>query len=455
MSANIEYQLLGQIIAAQDLHTVEKLRIDETFFLSDSQTKEVFRFIREHYHNDNTHGSVPSWEIIQSRFAGFPYVHSNDTIATLCQEIRRYKVRAQLLSISDQINNTVDVDPIAAMNALREASTAMLSEHEVSTDMLLSSAAQRIYDDYQLLANSQGVTGIPFPWEILNEDTQGMHEGQFIVIYGRPKSMKTWVALYIAAVAYLKGMRVLVWSLEMSEMQILKRVACLIAQVDYDKFKKARLDPATAQKVWQILWSIRDEELIKLKNSGHQSALMATRPKGGTGVTSLQAKIKEFKPDLVIVDGMYLMRDDRQRVRNVDWKSIAHISQDLKTTAGQFDIPIIGVTQANRGADKDPKKADLSELAYADALAQDCDLCLRVTKQIDQASREFELVISIPGGRETLLDAFVIHGCAATNLGFKRAAITDPNAPQQSQQTPQKDGKKGQGTLILPNFGGK
>jgi replicative DNA helicase len=460
MAANVEHQLICKIVETQDFHTVAKLKIDESFFLSDSQTKEAFRFIREHYHNEHTYGSVPSWDLLTQRFYGFPWSYSYDTLATLCQEIRRHKMRTDLQMMADEIMQTADQDPLAAMAILRQAATQMSTQHEITNDMLLSGAYEQLQADYDMLANAKGITGIPYPWEILNDDTQGMQPGQFIVIYGRPKSMKTWIALIMAVHAYLKGMRVLVWSLEMNEMQMLRRIASIIAKVDYDQFKKATMDPATAQRVWQILLSIRDEELVNA-SQGHQSSLMVTQPRGeSSGTGALQAKISEFGPDLVIVDGMYLMRDDRQKVRSIDWKAVAHISQDLKQTARIFQIPVIGVTQANRGADKDPKKADLAELAYADAIAQDCDLCLRVHKQKDQQTHDWEIVLSIPGGRETQLDGFVVHGMASTNFEFKRATFTDPNQQQQPQQQNQGGGNKqnkqqNHGPPVLPSWGKK
>lgn len=870
MAANIEHQVICKIIETQDFHTVTKLKIDDTFFLSDSQTKEAFRFMWEHYHNEHTYGSVPSWQLLQQRFYGFPWSYSYDTLASLCQELRRYKMRADILSFTDEISQVVDTDPSQAMAILREAVTRLSTQHEITSDLLLSNAYEQLYTDYNTVANAQGVTGIPFPWDLLNEDTQGMHPSQFIVLYGRPKSMKcvvegqkimmkdgslvpiekvpehtmvpsytekdgkirwakarrvnsgvknsvevttesglrlrtstehlymvpgggyaricdllpgsyiatsrilpnweptssiepgeaqllglltgdgnytrseiqfttaddeilqtvkslastlfdcdtnvagrpieyritgrgehrknklldrlrelgvhgkkstqkevpedlfrasksaiasflaalidtdghvssnwvawnsssrkllegvqhllmrfgvrgrikevvtnygtlsyvlyvyskeqhvilainiglklclsvkrnallrlanlditekrnvdsipyndlllakilmaksnmpwpkwntskldagklfrrsgnisrhllqklanefssaelykesnneiiweridsieslsflpcydiciedgqdpnfvvegfivhnTWIALVIACFAYLRGMRVLIWSLEMNETQLLKRIACIICQVDYDKFKKGKLDPATQQRVWQVLMAIRDEELVKVNHSGHAPALLVVHPRGDTnGVSSLQAKIREFKPDLALVDGMYLMRDDRQKVRSIDWKAITHISQDLKRTASLFQIPIIGVTQANRGADKDPKKADLMELSYSDALAQDCDLCMRVHKQKDPASQDWEIVLSIPGGRDTQLDGFVVYGCAATNFGFKRATITDPNNPQPQQNSGNKKsggggGNSNNGPPALPGWG--
>ena len=457
MSANIEYQVICKIIETQDFHTVEKLKIDDTFFLTDSQTKEAYKFIRDHYHNEHTYGSVPSWQLLTGRFHGFPWMPSYDTLPTLCQELRRIKVRAELIQLADYINTNADIEPHGTLVAIRECVSKMAADSEVTNDMFLSAAYERLYADYTMLQQAKGVIGIPYPWDCLNEDTQGMLPGQFIVIYGRPKSMKTWVALVIAVFAYLRNMRVLVWSLEMNEIQMLRRIAAIIAAVDYDKFKKAKLDQASADKIWQILQTIKDEEMVHTSHGGHTPALLVIQPRGtSTGIMALHAKIKEFNPDLVVVDGMYLMRDDRQKIRTIDWKAVAHISQDLKHTATQFNIPIIGITQANRGADKDPKKADLSELAYADAIAQDCDLCLRVHKQKDQATNDWEIVISIPGGRETQLDSFVINGCAAHNFQFKRLIVSaDPNNnPQQNPASGPPGGKKGGNPPpIIPSWG--
>lgn len=455
MPANVEHQVLCKIVEVQDFHTVEKLRIDESFFLSDSQTKEVFKFIRDHYHNEFTYGSVPSWDLLTQRFYGFPWSYSYDTLSTLCQELRRNKMRSDLQNTADEIMQTADSDPKSAMAILKEAAVRMSTAHEITNDMLLSGVQKQLQTEYEMLANAGGIIGIPYPWQILNDDTQGMQPGQFIVIYGMPKSFKTWISLVIATHAYMKGMRVLIWTLEMSEIEILRRIACIVCGIDYDLFKKAKLDPATIQQVWQILLSIKDEELQKVDENGHSSSILVTHPRGdSSGVGALQAKISEFKPDLVVVDGMYLMQDDRQKVRSVDWKAVANVSRDLKMTAGNFRIPIIGVTQANKSADKDPKKAAMTELAYAYAIAQDCDLCLRTQKQIDQNTRDWEIVISIPGGRETKLEGFVINCMPASNFNFKRAHFT--STEQQEQQPPPPSSKsQSSGPPVLPKNWGR
>lgn len=448
MAASIEHQLLCKIIETGDFNTVEKMRINEGFFLGGHTSyQEIFRAISIHFHNQWTINTTPSWQLISTWFPGFAWIGSKDSVAALCLELKKAKLRAQVIGLADEITLKADVSPADALVTIKEAATRLHTEHEISSDILMTSAYDTLRNEYNIVQQSGGITGIPYPpsWSLLNEDTQGIHDEDYIIIYGRPKSMKSWVAFYIGALAYYwSRMRVLIWSMEMSKLQCLRRCACIIASVDYTRVKNAKLDPATEAEFFNTLWWLGEQEKqYPNQTTGRPGALLIVSPQeaqmaGGVGVTALQAKIREFEPDLVIADGIYLMGDDRDQRKTMDWKAVAHISQDLKGTTKAYKVPIIATTQANRSA-KNPndKEADLSELAYADALAQDCDMAMRVHKQPLKETNETELILSIPGSREGKLDGFVIYGEPATNFSQKRREMKDPNAP------PEEDKKRG------------
>lgn len=457
MAANVEHQALCKIIETGDFHTVEKFKIDDSYFLGDqTQFKEVFRYLHICYHHPNTKGSIPSWDLMKNYFPGFPWVGSHDSLPILLTELRKSKLRAQIVGMADELLMKVDTDPLAALDTIRDAATRLHIEHERTNDSLMSESYDKLRSDYDLVRAGNGMLGIPYPWQWLNDDTQGIHKEDFIIVFGRPKSMKSWIAFLAGVEAYYyHRQRVLIWSMEMSKDQCLRRCACLITKVDYDKFKNAKLDPTSEAQVFQVLAQLREQENhYKNPKTGREPALLVTSPhddhnEAGIGVSALQAKIREFEPDLVVVDGMYLMRDDRDKKRSIDWKNIAHISQDLKGTTKSFKVPIIGTTQANRSA-KSPndKEADLSELAYADALAQDCDMAIRVSKQKDKDGST-ELVMSIPGSREGKLDGFVIHGYPASNFSQKRLNIRDADDPANQ---PAKDKKATSLTHQVPSM---
>ena len=244
----------------------------------------------------------------------------------------------------------------------------------------------------------------------------------------------TWLAIEMACHAYLHARRrVLFYTREMSPRLLAQRIAARLAKVDYKAYKNGRLQPELKARAFAILKDLMDDEKSAGEAGIHQPYIRIVSDRGasgsgGGGVGWLEAKIREYKPDLVVVDGMYLMKDDRSGQRTVDWKAIAHISQDLKLAAQEHDIPIIGVTQANRAADKS-KGEDLTELAYADSFGQDADAVFRVSKmdRVDENTKikRTELYLTAPGLREGKFEGIVIHGAPANDFSYLRTIVEE------------------------------
>lgn len=432
MSTNIEMALLSRVMGDGDFHSLEKSQITEEFFQA-PETKEIFRHLRAIYHDPSTAGHVPSVDMVRHNYPGFYPVTAPDTVPILAAQLRKEKIRLEIHSLAQLLEQEAELDPLQAMASLRAKAADLTSLAEVGQDLSMASAFAALKQRYEIVANSQGLLGIPFPWQVLNDELQGMQNSQFIVLYGRPKSMKSWLGIYIAVHAYMSARRrVLFYTREMSPLLVAGRVACCMAKIDYKKYNQGKLQPELKAHLFTILQELMDDEKAAEYMGGiRQPYFIITSDRSGGansggGVAWLQAKIRELKPDIVFVDGMYLMKDDRSNSRSVDWKNITHISQDMKLTGQEFDIPIIGITQANRQADK-AKGVDLTELAYADALGQDADAVMRVSKhtEIDEQTKQkmTELHLTFPGVREAQLDGLVVHGVPATNFGFKKVLV--------------------------------
>jgi replicative DNA helicase len=431
MSSNIEYALITKVIETKDFHTLQKMQLDESYFTS-PEVREVYRFIRQIYNDANSHGDIPSKEMVKLHYPAFPFSMSYDSVPILCTHLRKERMKAELLKLAQEIQEIAEKDPLEAIKIVRVESAKLASLSEVGQDLSISAAYSTLLDRYETVQKSHGMLGIPYPWEQLNEETQGMQPQQFIVLYGRPKSMKTWMGINIGVTAYLKHRkRVLYYTREMGPLLIAQRVAACITKVDYKSYTNGKLQPAIKAAVFETLKDLLEDE--KHITGGHAQGpcFIITTDKSaaaggsGGGVGWLQSKIKDVKPDLVIVDGMYLMKDDRSGQRTMDWKAIAQISQDLKLTAQDFNIPLIGITQANRAADKS-KGEDLTELAYSDSLGQDADAVFRVTKKekIDEDNvKRTELHLTAPGLREGRFDGIVIRGAPATDFTYLRTLV--------------------------------
>lgn len=431
MSTNIEFALISQVINNKDFHTLTKLQIDESYFTS-PECREVFRYLRTEYFNPHTHGQVPSAEMVKLRFPSFFFAPAHDSVAILCNYLRTERIKTETLKICQDLQAIVDKDPAGAISILRTEAAKMASLSEVGQDLPISSAYNTLLDRYETTQQASGILGIPYPWDQLNEETQGMQGSQFIILYGRPKSMKSWVAINMAVHAYVHSRkRVLFYTREMSPLLVAQRVASCITKVDYKAFKNGTLQPNVKAHVFSVLKELLDDEKAMASSGSHTPCFIITTDRSGAsgnaggGVAWLQSKIRDVKPDLVIVDGMYLMKDDRSGQRTVDWKAIAHISQDLKLTAQDFDIPIVGVTQASRAAEKS-KGEDLTELAYADAFGQDADAVFRVSKKerIDENNvKHTELMFTAPGLREGKFEGIMIHGQPGGNFSYIRTIV--------------------------------
>ena len=90
-----------------------------------------------------------------------------------------------------------------------------------------------------------------------------------------------------------------------------------------------------------------------------------------SGVMSIASKIDQYKPDIVMIDGMYLLNDDQKG--DSRWERITNVSRDLKKLAQQKRVPIIATTQFNRATDETRvERVTLSNIGFSDSLGQDC-----------------------------------------------------------------------------------
>jgi replicative DNA helicase len=284
----------------------------------------------------------------------------------------------------------------------------------------------------------QRLRGIPYPWDVLNTETRGMIPGEFILLYGRPKSMKTWCLLKIATHAYDYGSRrVLIYTREMSPEQMMDRCICLLIEAPYSAFKKGKLseiplpDGGTMEdRFHDVSSTLRiDEEACTLE-TGFRKSIIITSDREAGGVNGLKQKAIDHEVDLICVDAMYLMRNDRKRRKSIKWDDQSDITQDTKDVAIELNRPLVGTTQANRPSE-DKRGYSMANIAFADAYGMNCDLAMEINKKTTRDPEVNELAMAITGAREINLNGFAIHGCPATNFEvLMRTVLNDKGVAQ-------------------------
>ncbi len=225
----------------------------------------------------------------------------------------------------------------------------------------------RSFEQITLAAtNKQHITGLPTGFTRLDRMTAGMHPGDLIIVAGRPGMGKTAFALNLALNACMARKRATAFfSLEMPKEQLANRLLCSEARVDAGKLRTGHLGRDDWPKLTQAAGSLSDLPIW-----------LDDTP--GLTLMELRAKTRRLKAEhdlgLIVIDYLQLMRagirtDSREQ-------EISEISRSLKGMAKELSLPVVALSQLNRGVEnrgnKD-KRPQLSDLRESGAIEQDAD----------------------------------------------------------------------------------
>ena len=215
-----------------------------------------------------------------------------------------------------------------------------------------------------------GITGVPSGFSRLDEMTSGFQRSDLIIIAARPSMGKTAFALTAARNAALHPQHpagVVIFSLEMGAEQLAQRLLTSEARIDAQAARTGRMK----DRDWQAL----------ARAAGRLSeAPIFIDDTPGLSVLELRAKCRRLKAEhdigLVVVDYLQLMHGSTSSHNANREQEIAHISRSLKSLAKEINVPVIALSQLNRGVetrggDKRPQLADLRE---SGSIEQDADL---------------------------------------------------------------------------------
>ncbi len=381
----------------------------------------LFNFVTTFRTETGGMARFPSLGIARSRFAtsaiDIPDPDPADTIEALVYEVRAEKFRASVAEVAHELAMAAEhSDGLAA--AVDGAVSRLKNELlpiQPSRKASLSDDFQDVVDDYDCGAILP--EGIDWPWPAMTTATKGLHRKEFVVIAGRPKSRKTFVAGVVAAHAVVEECaRVLFISPEMPPRQVLLRFIASMCKLRYTEFKDAALDQSEelrlleAARAYGKLGTESDEEhSLRMQDvwgvgPDHIPCFEVVQGTNKT-VSWIESQIEIYRPDIVVVDSFYRLRSEGGRKNDSDWKIVTSISRELKNLAMDANVCIVGTHQMNR--DAEGKIGSLGNMALADAVGQDADLILRVvTGKIEGVDRSALVVL---GGREVPFDGILIN----------------------------------------------
>ena len=220
-------------------------------------------------------------------------------------------------------------------------------------------------------SNKGGVTGISTGYIKLDDMTCGWQNSDLVIIAGRPAMGKTAFALSLAkSISADQKIPMALFSLEMSDVQLTNRLMANVCRIDSKKLMSGQLDSSD--------WTRLDRKLDKLKE-----APLYIDDTESLSVMELRTKarrlVKEHGVRLIMIDYLQLMTASGMRY-NSRQEEVSLISRSLKGLAKELNIPVLALSQLNRGVESregaEGKRPKLSDLRESGSIEQDADMVI-------------------------------------------------------------------------------
>ena len=255
--------------------------------------------------------------------------------------------------------------------------------------------------------NPEQFKGLPTGFKQFDRLTNGLHGGELIVLAARPGVGKSALAMNIVENVAKQGKTVAVFSLEMSNEQLIERMLSGMSTVPLEYIKSgqfpnrdADLDKLRmAQEVMSAKMRIFGNDFASIRPSEIASQCRRQKASGGL--------------DLVVIDYIQLMMSDTKRsyMGSSRQEEVANITRSLKLMAKELNVPVIALSQLKRDAEIRNIKGEkggssepvLSDLRESGAIEQDADIVLFIHKDTNATSGEvsYSLVVAKHRNGET------------------------------------------------------
>lgn len=218
-------------------------------------------------------------------------------------------------------------------------------------------------------AQMKGLCGVPSGFTELDKKSGGWQKSDLIIVAARPAMGKTAFALSMAKNMIDQGHPVAIFTLEMSTEQLMKRLITNATGIPASNLRYGKLDP--------MEWNILNKQIKEM-----QEKQLFIDDSANTSIFELATKsrrlVKEHGVECIFIDYLQLIRAEGKTINNRE-QEVSTISRALKQLAKELNIPIIALSQLNRGVEArtgDNKRPVLSDLRESGSIEQDADMVL-------------------------------------------------------------------------------
>lgn len=350
----IELQVISRILDTKDFSFIENNEEEITAEYFGSYDKE-FEFIKNHY---KQYGTVPDIETFLSKFSDIELVEVHEDNDYLLDELNHEHLYNKLLPVFKQGFSLFEEGKLLEACDYLTSDIPKAKEVAVKPEDVgvIESIDERVHD-YEYVNQNQSVNFIPTGFDEIDKDIVGWQRGEeLVVIYARTNQGKSWILEEFCTNAVEQGYRVGYFSPEMSKKNIGYRFDTLHGNLSNSAMTFGKVTEDFNIDVYRQY----SEKLKQLRGE-----MFVATPKDFARKLTV-TKLKEWKErrqlDMIAIDGITYLTDERFKKGDSKTTSLTNISEDLMTLSSELEVPILVVVQANRGGVVDKYSLDTPEL---------------------------------------------------------------------------------------------
>jgi replicative DNA helicase len=378
MAANNEERLLSKAIRNRDIRPLIGYGVQEDWFFNDLN-RQVWKFVAKH---NEKYGEVPTAVTVKENFPTYTLHAVEDNIEYLLDQLVEYRKRQKTIDTLLEAQQSVQQgDHNAAIQTMSSAVQSLLNDNtRESNDENLSENPLQRYDEYlSIKTRPNGLLGISTGFKTIDDITAGLLSQQLWTIVAPPKTGKSVLAMQMAIRAQDENLKVMFQSFEMTAREMKTRYDAMRAHISHGRLIRGALHTEEEKRYMDHLSELRQEFWMPDN--------IAART-----ITGLSAKIEKFKPDIVFVDGMYLMMDEETGETESE-RSLRSLTRNMKRVAQRYDVPVVVSTQALRSKMRGGK-VTADSIGYTSSFLQDSDIVLALQRQDEEDDSSRSLTVA-------------------------------------------------------------
>jgi replicative DNA helicase len=366
---NTEATLISAVCKNKDISVLLADNVDEIF----TSHRDIWEGLKSYYYKFK---AVPEVGILQEKFKDFdPDTNIKGETAYYLDKLKNEYLTSRIKNIILKGGSMLKEDAASRVLSQMQSQLSMLSKFTNNVRDLevtdIENASKHFESVKLRSATMGGSPGIKTGFEAIDlAYPTGMAPGHLIVAIGWPGRGKTWFTSYLACKAWEQGFKPMIVSLEMSPENMRDRIYTMMGS---GLFRASDLSKGEI--------NIDDFRSWGQKKFDNKNGFVLVSNEGMSEVTpaTIQGKIDQHKPDLVILDYHQLFSDNKKSMGATERNM--NISREFKMLAMTNNIPIIDITAATMDDVSDQDNPPmLSQVAWSKAIEYDADMAIAIHK---------------------------------------------------------------------------